>query len=263
MNYLLTGLRASKVNLLQNDYCGGLPAPTAFLGLAAAVAHDLGLSRWDLSALPILHRVDRSNGRLRPAMEVKSDAYVTVELQEDLTGTVSFSMVLSLPEARSEADILAALTGKRLGGGVIFGDVRRMQVIALSDDPKDLLKAPRGYALLPWYRDGKTEKSFGDPASLRRVASALWPDDAKDRKGWRVPVAIGFRLLGSPGPAPTGARNMTVPHVFAEPGVGVAELVSIRSPRLTDLSAEDYLALFWSWAPTQTHVLVHKSYHSL
>lgn len=260
MKYLVSGMKAAKVNLLQNDYCGGLPSPTAFLGLAASIAHDLGLSRWDLGVLPILHRVERSNGRMRPAMEAKSNAFVTVELQEDMTGMVHFSLVLDLPVARPESDIVASLCGKRLGGGVIFADLRGLRAELLSEDAKDLIKAPRGYALLPWFKDGKTEKSFGDRDSLRAVASALWPDDARERKGWRVPVAIGFRLLGSPVAPPSGSRNANVPHVFAEPGIGVAELTSVRSARITELTGDGYSALFWSWTPTRTHITAHPSY---
>ncbi|MCE6958517.1 hypothetical protein LAZ40_05565 [Cereibacter sphaeroides] len=259
MKYLIPGLKAARVNLLQNDFCAGLPSPTAFLGLAACIAHKLGLDRWKLSVLPVLHSVDRSIGRLRPAMEAKNGGYVTVELQEDMTGEVSFSLILDLPEQVSEIRLAEALTGLRLAGGVIFRD-KTKKIELLADDAKNLVRCARGFALVPWRPDGETTCSFGTRDSLRRVAATLWPDDPKLRKGWRVPVAVGYRLLGTPSLAPSGSRDASVPHVFAEPGVGIAELVSVRSARLTNLPPSEFDGLFWSWTSSRTHIVAHSAY---
>lgn len=53
------------------------------------------------------------------------------------------------------------------------------------------------------------------------------------------------------------ARDAVTPHVFAEPGVGVGELISIRNPRLTGLPATDLSDVFWHWSVGIHHITAH------
>ena len=66
MLFAMRNLRASRVNLLMNDFAAGLPSPLSFLGLADALARDLELPPWSARTLPVLHRVEVSKGRTRP-----------------------------------------------------------------------------------------------------------------------------------------------------------------------------------------------------
>ena len=88
---------ASRVNLLMNDFAAGLPSPLSFLGLADALARDLGLAAWSARILPVLHQVSVTEGRTKPEMEAKSGSFVPVETMEDLTGTVEVSILVDLP----------------------------------------------------------------------------------------------------------------------------------------------------------------------
>jgi len=263
MRVLLTNMRASRVNLLQNDYAAGLPSPLAFMGLGSSILHDLGLDRWAVRVLPVIHDLVVSQGRTKPAPEPQGARLRNVELPEDMHGTVDFSLALDLPEERDLGDIEASIGGKRLAGGAIFRSPpgRPIRAIATSADGAGLKKLARGRALTPM-TIAKTATSFGEDVTIREVKQLLNPardDDADKALGYRVPVAIGYRLLTRPGanPIPAMARDAITPHVFAEPGVGVGELISIRNPRLTMLSAAELTALFWQWSVGASHITAH------
>ncbi|MCW3784385.1 type I-F CRISPR-associated protein Csy2 [Defluviimonas salinarum] len=260
MRVLISHMVANRVNLMQNDYCAGIPSPTAFLGLAATISHRLGMGRWSVGVLPILHDVTPSIGRLRPAMEPKSGVYKTVEIQEDMTGQVRFSLLVDFEGLRTPEAVRDAVTGLRLAGGVIFDDGGPVRATLVPEDAGALRTSRRGYALVPRICEHKNASAFGDAGSLAEVASELWPENRAENRGWRVPVAIGYRLLGRPGPAPRGSRDPGIPHVFAEPGVGVGELISVRSRRLGELGPGTFRDLFWSWSVTETHILAHRAY---
>lgn len=65
MLFAIKNMKASRVNLLMNDFAAGLPSPLAFIGLGDAIARRLGLNPWSARTLPILHRVDVSQGRTK------------------------------------------------------------------------------------------------------------------------------------------------------------------------------------------------------
>ena len=81
--------------------------------------------------------------------------------------------------------------------------------------------------------------------------------------GWIVPAAVGFRLLEDPETVPKRIRTRSkdIAHVYAEPVLGIAELVSVRNTRLTSLTMSDLNALFWSWDARGDLVLGHPAYH--
>jgi hypothetical protein len=62
-------------------------------------------------------------------------------------------------------------------------------------------------------------------------------------------------------PARIRTRSKEVPHVFAEPVLGISELVSVRNKRLTDLTMTGLDALFWCWEARGDLVLGHRAYH--
>ena len=56
-------------------------------------------------------------------------------------------------------------------------------------------------------------------------------------------------------------RDPDIPHVFAEPVVGIAELVSVRSTRLKETSAKALPDLFWRWKAEAEWIVGHPNYH--
>jgi hypothetical protein len=151
---------------------------------------------------------------------------------------------------------------RRVAGGIIQND--RIMVTEVTADGSAFRGFRRGYAMVrPEPRVPERLKiSAGDEASLSAIADMLLPKERLPGAGWIVPVAAGYRLLEDPETAPARIRRRdpSLPHVFAEPLLGIAELVSVRSTRLTDLSEEGLTFLFWSWHAEGDFVLGHPAY---
>lgn len=262
MKFLVANLTASRVNLLMNDYASGLPSPLAFLGLGAAIAPELGVGRWEIGVLPVLHDVVVSRGRTKPEMAPASGQFSPIEIVEDMTGRVRFSMLLDIRGCSNEIAVQKALTGRRLAGGAF--QEAEIQVEPVASDGAALRRAPRGWALLRPDDSGRQIVSRGDVDSLSAVAEILFPAEREPGSGWLVPVAVGHFLLEDPAAVPQrqGTRNPDLPHVFTEPVLGIGELVSVRNRRLTETSAEAFNDLFWRWHPEGPWILGHRVYHA-
>ena len=263
--YLIPNLRAARVNLLMNDYAAGLPSPLALLGMADLVARRTGLAPWSARILPILHEVTPSAGRTKPEMEPSKGAFGPVENVEDLTGTVEISLLLHLPGCERESAIRDALAGASLAGGTIQND--RVEVKAVTPDGSAFRGLRRGYAMA---RPDQAERRLitsgdltPDQPGLAAIARILFPEERGPGHGWLVPSAVGYRLIEDPETAPQRIRTRTraVPHVFAEPVVGVAELISVRNPRLTGLKTSGLNDLLWAWEARGDLILGHPAYH--
>ena len=265
MIFAAKNIRASRVNLLMNDYAAGLPSPLSFIGLADALMRDLKLNRdnpWGGRVIPVLHAVTISEGRTKPEMENKSGVFNPIETMEDLVGTVEVSLLLDLPGCDSASDVAAAMMRRRIAGGIIQND--HVTVMSVTADGSAFRNLRRGYAMVrpePHVPE-RLIVSAGDESSLSMLMDTLIPKERLPRTGWIVPVAAGYRLLEDPETAPARIRRRdpTLPHVFAEPLLGIAELISVRSKRLTDLSEEDLTSLFWSWHAKGDFVLGHATY---
>ncbi len=261
MKFLVADLTAYRVNLLMNDYASGLPSPLAFLGLGAAIAPGLGAARWSVGVLPVLHDVVVSMGRTKPEMAPVSGRFSPVEMVEDMTGTVRFSMILDIPGCSDEVAVAEALAGRRLAGGVLREPVVKVKPVA--GDGIALQGAPRGWALLRPDQPDQRIISRGDGESLSAVAEKLFPVEREPGSGWLVPLAVGHFLLEDPATAPRrrGTRDASLPHVFTEPVLGIGELVSVRNRRLTQASAEVFEGLFWRWHSEGSWILGHQAYY--
>lgn len=261
MRFAIRNLHASRVNLLMNDYAAGLPSPMAFLGLAESIARDLGVQHWKARILPILHSVHVSDGRTKPEMEPKSGAFTPIEIIEDLVGTVDVSLIIDLPGCENAHEVGSRILCKRIAGGTIANKELRVEVVA--DDGSCLKGMRRGYAMV---RPDQVERrliSSGDLGQMERIARILFPEVREPGRGWIVPVAVGHRLLEDPDTAPKRlrARSPDIPHVFVEPCVGIAELISVRNARLTGLDEDGMADRFWSWSSEGSHILAHSAYH--
>jgi hypothetical protein len=260
MRFLIHNLSASRVNLQMNDYAAGLPGPTAFLGLAESVGRDLGVNPWVSRVLPILHSVHVSEGRTKPEMEPSGSVFGPIETVEDMVGTVRVSLLLDLPGCENADDVRSRIVQKRIAGGIISNRDARVEIVG--NDGSALRGSSRGYAIVRPDQEDRRIVSSGDMAVMERIAKTLFPEVREPGRGWIVPVGVGHRLLEDPETAPKRirTRNPDIPHVFVEPCVGIAELISVRSARLTGLDDAGMSERLWGWATTETHVLVHSAY---
>ena len=267
MKYLAGPYRAERANLRGNHLTAGVPSPSAFLGLAGAVARNLGLDGWRLSVVPVLHRVAPSNGRSRGETVIagsKSSAIMPLEIMEDISGLVEFSMLLDLDGAPDAHAVDAAIMTRRFAGSALFRAGRQDGIRVREANGKAPLRGvPRGRVLAPAIH-APTEVSFGDRSGLEAITTVLYPATAPVQgSGWLVPVAAGYRLLETPAPAGTrrAARSAEHPHAFAEPAVGLGELVSSRGRGpLQTAAGLDGLAWRWAVDPGGDHVMFHPSF---
>lgn len=259
--FAVPGLHAGRVNLLMNDFAAGLPSPLAFLGLGAAIAPELGAPRWSVGVLPVLHEVQVSEGRTKPEMKPDAGRFGPIEIVEDLVGSVRVSLLLDVPGCADEHRVAAALLGRRIAGGTIADEEIRVEPVPR--DGRALAKLPRGFAVVAPDRPARQIVATGEIDALSAVADELFPKERTPGAGWLIPVAVGHRLLEDPATAPRRAntRDPNVPHVFTEPMLGIAELVSVRSQRLRDLDDGGLSALLWRWVAEGEWVVGHPNYH--
>jgi hypothetical protein len=262
--FLIRNIRAARVNLMMNDYAAGLPSPLAFLGLGDLLARRLGLTPWSARALPILHRVVPSDGRTKPEMENKSGAFQPIETMEDLTGYVELSLLLHLPGCPGETALRSAFGGVRIAGGLIQNG--EVDIREVTPDGSALQGVRRGYVMTVPDRPDRRFITSGDRGpeqpGLSRIADLLFPAERGEGFGLVVPAAVGYRLLEDPASAPKRIRTRSkdVPHVYAEPVIGIAELVSARNPRLTALDGPGLSAQMWGWETHGDLILGHSGY---
>jgi hypothetical protein len=263
--YVVKNVRASRVNLIMNDYAAGLPSPLSFLGLGDLIMRNMGLEPWSARVIPVLHQVYVSEGRTKPEMDNKSGIFEPIETMEDLTGTVDVSLLFHLPGCESESDLRAQIDGCRIAGGVIQND--DFKVEAVTPDGSAFRGLRRGFAMvrpeLPERRFITSGDLTPDQIGIARIAAMLFPAERPPGFGWVVPASVGYRLLEDPETVPQRirTRSKTIPHVFAEPVLGIAELVSVRNSRLTGLTMSGLDQLFWHWNAQRDLVLGHSDYH--
>lgn len=263
MLFLAKDLEVSRVNLLMNDFAAGLPSPLAFLGLGEAIGRSLGVETWTVAVLPVLHRVHVSEGRTKAEASPsrKSGVFAPIEIAEDLLGSVTVSLLLDIPQVSDEHQVCDALLGRRIAGGPIHN--RAITVHRATADGSAFNDISRGYALIAATAPKSHAISAGSISELQAFASELYPAGREPGTGWFVPVAVGHHLLERPDSAPrrTNTRDPDVPHVFAEPVIGIAELVSVRSRCLKETSAKGLPDLFWRWKAEGDWIVGHPNYH--
>jgi hypothetical protein len=262
MLFLAKKLNASRVNLLMNDFAAGLPSPLAFLGLGETIGRVLGAPHWGAGVLPILHKVDVSEGRTRAENDKKGEAFEPIEIAEDLVGSVEVSLLLAIPDCSEEHAVAEALAGRRIAGGPIHNADITVERVTLPDGSA-FSKMHRGYALIPATPPEAAVIATGAIDDLKALAAKLYPAERVPGSGWFVPVAVGHRLLEDPDKVPKRAntRDPTIPHVFVEPCVGIAELVSVRNRRLTGLTEPQLRDLLWRWTAEGEWIVAHPNYH--
>lgn len=261
--FLAKSLKASRVNLLMNDFAAGLPSPLAFLGLGDAIARACRVRTWSAGVLPILHELTVSEGRTKAeaAPTRSSDVFAPIEIPEDLVGSLDVSVLFDLPDVTDPDQVAEQLVGRRIAGGAIHNQT--IKVERVTPDGSVFRQMPRGYALIPAQRPKSGIVATGSINDLGAVAAELYTVGREPGSGLFAPVAVGHRLLEDPATAPQrkNTRDPEIPHVFVEPAVGIAELVSVRSKRLTGRNEAALRDLLWRWQAEGTWIVAHSNYH--
>ena len=262
MFFAAKDLKASRVNLIMNNFAAGLPSPLSFIGLGDVIARNLGdeTLSWSVRVLPILHEVDVSIGRLKPEMQRTGSFFKPIEIFESMHGSVCVSVIFDIPGCDDELEVSKILNGKRISGGPIWN--KEVAVEKVLPDGSTFSKLKRGYAIVAPTETEMRVTSHGDHASLTRLAETLYQREGGKGSGWMIPSAVGYKLIEDPktAPARSGVRDQNIPHVFAEPLTGIAELVSIRNPRLRNATTEKFSELFWSWHNINNEIIGHPAY---
>lgn len=113
-------LHTSRHNISQNNLVEGLASPSAFLGFANIFARAADIYDWAVSCLTVIHSYEDLRQQLRPEFELKGKALKNAEIPEKKLGTMSFSVILKLPEAVDLNTIEACLLRARLAGSSLF-----------------------------------------------------------------------------------------------------------------------------------------------
>jgi hypothetical protein len=261
MIFAIKNIKVARANLLMNDFCAGLPSPLALLGFGDAIARQLGLTPWSVGVIPVIHGVSASSGRTKPEMQYKGGVFSPVETVEDLTGYINISMLLDIPDLESAATLRDLIPLLRICGGTIQNNT--IDVVDVTSDGSAFRGFHRGFAMVHPGEDRAKMTTTGVTEELRLFARELFPAERQPGSGWHVPSAVGYRLIEDPETVPmrSKTRSKTVPHVFAEPMLGIAELISVRNARLTSLLNNDLESFFWRWHADGAHVVGHPSYH--
>ncbi len=252
---------AYDANLAPGDFVAGIPSPFAALGFAGAIARKAGLNGWGIKAIPVLHKVDLSAGRLRAAPIADGNKIKPIEVVETVTGQIEFSLLLEFPGDVSASLVAKHLERARFSGGSVFPIGNRRPIdcvreIEGDDLPAAVRKLPRGYALTPPlpHRESCKLVSFGEEDSLRSVIAAAFPGDREKGSGMLVPCPVGYRLCEDPATAAPrkGSRHADIPHVFSDQALGIAELISIRNRTHFGSTKTAFETLAWQWRQDST-----------
>jgi hypothetical protein len=255
--YIVGPFIAYDANLAPGDFVAGVPSPFAALGLAGAIARKAKLDGWAIAAIPVIHKIELSPGRLRAAPEAKSNKLKSIEVVETVTGQIEFSLLLEFPDYVSSSVVTKYMKAARFSGGSCFplgtralGDCVRE--IEGDDLPRALRGIPRGYAITPPLpeRENCAIISYGDRDSLENVISTAFPGNKKKGSGMLIPCPVGYRLCEDPHTAEVrkGGRDQSTPHVFVDQALGVAELISIRNRAHFSTTENAFKTLSWRWA---------------
>lgn len=262
MLFVAKELKASRVNLLMNNFTAGLPSPLSFIGLGDVIARNLSddTPSWSVSVLPILHEVNVSIGRLKPEMQRTGSFFKPIETFESMHGTVCVSVIFDIPNCDDEIEVAEILNGKRICGGPIWN--KEIIVEKVLPNGSAFSKLNRGYAIIAPSEPEMRLTSRGDHASLTRLAETLYQREKTKGSGWIIPSPVGYKLIEDPQitTVRSGVRDQNIPHVFAEPLTGIAELVSIRNAKLRDAKPEEFSKFMWSWQSNSHEIVGHSAY---
>lgn len=250
---IIPDLVAHRVSLIQNDYVSGLPSPFAFLGLVENAGRKARAAPWSLGVIPIIHQINESPGRTKGHAVKSGRATKTLEIVEDIRGSVTFSLLIDLGEGDAEIDVLSrTIRQGRLAGGMIVPLSARFSPELI--EAEFFRRIKRGRAVLPM-RGQATWSGKGSPDGWFDDAH---PSDRADKPGWRVPLAVRYDHVEEPATGRSGTRDSRLKHAFSEPVAGVGELVSPRNERLRD--DDEVRNLMWRYDQKPGSVAAHHFY---
>jgi CRISPR type I-F-associated protein Csy2 len=273
-------------NAMPAWWCTGAPGPMAARGFAGALAIAIGgrgAIGWLRGASVVHHdvslRAERIGRRLYPH-QLRAASLVS---KDDYAGS-SGTALSSQPTVRCDgvASLVCAfavdapidagavenfLRRARFAGGtvadhgfeasrpLIAGNLREAAACVRSGfsfhDRADLLVPKQGEAdpLDAFLRATRREKRPQEQIAVRTATEQLAAEStAEVPEAWLQPYLAGYRALTALDPAARSRDGH--PHAFAEPLVGLAQLVSLRSK---GLSLWDYSNVHGLYAVSQTH----------
>jgi len=253
MKLILGPFETSNANLAASDFVAGIPSPMAPLGYVGALLRKVGKPTWNMKVLPIFHEIQISSGRIKP--EPKPDM-TPADLPESLCGRVIFTIYAEIPEAVSLSRLQDAVIGMRFAGGATFPAFGRRWAECVREHHESTLgmrSFARGWALIPPVgRDGARTVAIDERRDFERLADILFPDIKTPGSGYLVAAPVGYRIATEAEPR-KASRSKDIPHAFAEPCTGIAEIVSCRNPRIAQAGGEDLAASLWQWRADEPH----------
>ena len=273
-------------NAMPAWWCTGAPGPMAARGFAGALAIAIGgrgAIGWLRGASVVHHdvslRAERIGRRLYPH-QLRAASLVSKDDYAGSSGTALSSQptvrcdgVASLVCAFAEDAPIDAgavenfLRRARFAGGtvadhgfeaskpLIADNLREAAACVRSGfsfhDRADLLVPKQGEAdpLDAFLRATRREKRPQEQIAVRTATEQLAAEStAEVPEAWLQPYLAGYRALTALDPAARSRDGH--PHAFAEPLVGLAQLVSLRSK---GLSLWDYSNVHGLYAVSQTH----------
>jgi len=254
-------------NLTPNELVAGLPSPFAALGFAKKLAMLAGMEAgetWDMQALPIMHAVHMSKGRLKPEFDNQGKGredrfakFGPVEIPETITGTLRISLVLRYPREHglTPHHIARQLPRMRYGGGRLkMPESRGLEAFARVLEHPDFSSAldslPPGWVIAPADPEqAGSELLWIDSAeSLADFVDAIHPPTRTKGVTPLIPAQVGFVFHETPAQTEgrRGTRRPDLPHLYSSSVFGMAQALSTRSDLLKDGQFDHR---FWRFCP--------------
>jgi CRISPR-associated protein Csy2 len=243
----ISRIEVNGANALSGMMAVGYPAMTAFHGFSRALLRGIetafGSGGKALKGFAVVHHGGRARlyGNFRDRMtEIryvhdraanpsKTAHYLNPPSEVQPKCDLVFSLIVeadvdpSAAVALTDRDLLASIVGPRALGGTVRSVGRASLHGSLSDGLKGL---PPGLVLI----DRTSELQAGEGIdALDAMLDLLGHPYRQTEDGARkyrhlLPTQIGFRGVSEPVVGRPGARDPSVPHVFAEPVIGLVEM---------------------------------------
>lgn len=242
-------------------WCSAAPGPLAFCGFGHALARAIGQAPAHRSIGIVFHdyrmRAETPGGWLlhphqhRAAALINEDDYAqgsrTLSGQPTIRGDGIVSLVLAFDqEARISTHAVAEFLDRaRVAGGTISEHMFDPDMGFVKQTWEEVTRMLGSGFTFVDRQDLLQHEEAQDPLHAFLHATRQVKGD-KPKHSWLMPYAAGFRAL-----TPVTSRHWAregCPHAFAEPLVGLGQLVSVR----------DRSIAMWSYATAENGVFVVK-----
>lgn len=283
MIYLKLPINAHQANLMGNYHCAGFPSMTAFDGMIHSLERSMGeigidlrIDKWSI----IAESVEMKKGHKRFAIgnrSIDGSSEINASIVDEKNGDISVTLILAINSSLNIADLNSKRESSefsscfkrlRLAGGVTtiytspYSETFDGRCIKFFSTYKDALKTINRQAFLVEDHSHKIDNyTIGNESKIQtliRLMRRINPDHKKGNSelinnlqkdnpdGFYTPVAVGYYAI-SDAEIKEGTRDITVPHAYAEPIVGIARLRKVGSVlfNLNNKESEENILPFW------------------